>query len=56
MIFCSSSLIDFSNFPDQALSNLTLDKRLDSHYSQPGPGYSSAFSTSRINKEETSDR
>ena len=45
-----------SNFPDQKMSNLTLDKRLDSHYSQPGPGYSSGFSTSRINKDETSDR
>ena len=44
------------NFPDQKMSNLTLDKRLDSHYSQPGPGYSSGFNTSRIKKEEASDR
>ena len=45
-----------SNFPDQKMSNLTLDKRLDSHYSQPGPGYSSGFTTSRLNKDEASDR
>ena len=40
---------------DQKLSNLTLDKRLDSHYSQPGGA--SGYNTSRLNnKDEAGDR
>ena len=40
------------------MSNLTLDKRLDSHYSQPGPasGYSSSYTTSRLSGKDDVDR
>ena len=38
-LYCNNPLL----FSDQKVSHLTLDSRLDSHYSQPGPG--SSFGT-----------
>ena len=40
-------------FSDQKVSQLTLDTRLDSHYSQPGPG--SSFGTMGTHRLHTKD-
>ena len=44
-------------FSDQKVSHLTLDTRLDSHYSQPGTGSSfGTLGTNRLQGKEDGDR